>query len=51
MNTIEIIKGEDFFLDILLPMYKVQFVKWGTMTTYPFPVKYLREAIFFMKTC
>lgn len=51
IRQIEIIKGEDFFLDILLPMYKVQFVKWGTMTIYPFPVKYLREAIFFMKTC
>lgn len=45
IRKIEVVKENDFFKDILAPMMNVEFVKWGSETVYPMPLKYLREAI------
>lgn len=47
IRTFTIIQGEDFFLDILKPLYLVEFVKWGGNPVVPFPVKYLDEMIIY----
>lgn len=48
IRKVKVIEGEDFFINIVAPLLEVQFVKWADQTVYPFPVKYLREAIEYM---